>query len=207
MIILVIAMMAVGCSVKKDDPELLIPPSDYDVDAVETEGVKLCVETHPKEATIRVSSRVVEDCIQVKGEVFVEVEADGFQSYRELLVVEQDLNHKAILVPLTTDISKDSKIEYPMPTYNQTPQAFVQPSNSVELCVVTEPADAYLRINGIKKSSGSCLLVQNAAEIVVEADGFQAHKQLLSLPPLEKKVEHTVILQPLKTKKATEISY
>lgn len=206
MTILVIAMIVVGCSVKKDDPELLIPPADYDVDAVETEGVRLCVETHPKEATIRVSSRMIEDCIQVKGEVFVEVEADGFQSYREVLVVEQDLNHKAILVPLATE-AKDSKIEYPMPTYNQTPQAFVQPSNSIELCVMTEPADAYLRINGIKKSSGDCLLVQNAAEIVVEADGFQVHKQLLSLPPSEKKVDHTVILQPLKTKKAPETSY
>ena len=199
-----------GCSLKKDDPELLLPPLDYDADVLNQDGYQLCLDVHPATAQVRVSSREVTGCIQVKGEAFVEVEAAGFVSYRELLQVKGDLHHQVILLPdvPNPDISEPSiptpkiltpelgvertqqegeqtveKPKYPMPKLNSPPAAFTLPSDSVELCVRVIPNDVYLRINGIKRSSGACMIVQHAAEISVEREGFTSFKQLISIPP------------------------
>ena len=36
-----------ACFVKKDDPELLIPPADYDAEVLESSGFTLCIDAHP----------------------------------------------------------------------------------------------------------------------------------------------------------------
>ena len=70
-----------------------------------------------------------------------------------------------------------------MPTQQQAPKAF-QTSRSVQqLCVTTDPSDAYLRINGMKAKSGACMNVQNAAEVIIGADGYSPYTELLSIPP------------------------
>jgi hypothetical protein len=197
--------------VKKEDPELLMPPPDYDVEVLESSGFTLCIDAHPTTAQVMVSSRMISDCVQVKGEVFVEVSQEGFAPYRELLMVQSDLTHQVLLVPILQEPnipevsipnpqisdSKVPQIGYPMPTNQQTPAAFQQSSASVQLCVTTEPSDAYLKINGMKRTSGACMSVRNAAEVSVEADGYIAYEKLLSIPPNQTEVlEHKVVLQP-----------
>lgn len=204
-------ILLAACSVKKDDPELLIPPADYDVEILESSGFTLCIDAHPTTAQVTISSRRIQDCVQVKGEVFVEVSQEGFAPYRELLLVQGDLTHQVLLVPILQEPSipdvsipnpeipspEIPKIGYPMPTNKQAPPAFQQPSTSVQLCVTTEPASAYLRINGIKRTSGACMSVQNAAEVSVEAEGYVPYEKLLSIPPNQTEVlEHRVVLQP-----------
>ena len=208
---MVIWVLLVACFVKKDDPELLIPPADYDVEVLESSGFTLCIDTHPATAQVTVSSRPVSDCVQVKGEVFVEVSQEGFTPYRELLMVQGDLTHQVLLVPILPEptipdvsipnpeipASEVPKIGYPMPTNKQAPAAFQQPNTSVQLCVITEPADAYLKINGMKRTSGACMNVQNAAEVSAEAEGYIPYEQLLSIPPNQvEALEHRVVLQP-----------
>ena len=204
-------VLLAACFVKKDDPELLIPPADYDAEVLEISGFNLCIDAHPTTAQVMVSSRQVSGCVQAKGEVFVEVSQEGFAPYRELLMVQGDLTHQVLLVPILTepsipDVSIPTpevespnvpSIGYPMPTNQQTPAAFQQLSTSVQLCVTTQPADAYLRINGMKRTSGTCMSVQNAAEVSVEAEGYIPYEKLLSIPPNQTEVfEHTVVLQP-----------
>ena len=202
-------MLVVACFVKKDDPELLIPPADYEVEVLDKGGFSLCIDAHPETATIMVSSRPVIDCVQVKGEVFVEVSQKGFAPYRELLMVQSDLTHQVLLVPILPEPSipevsipnaevpqiDEPKMGYPMPTQQQAPKAF-QTSRSVQLCVTTDPSDAYLRINGMKRKSGACMNVQNAAEVIVEADGYSPYTELLSIPPNQQEpLQHHVILE------------
>ena len=204
-------MLLAACFVKKDDPELLIPPADYDAEVLESSGFSLCIDAHPATAQVTVSSRPISDCVQVKGEVFVEVSQQGFTPYRELLMVQGDLTHQVLLIPVLEEPSipklsvpnpdiespEGPTIGYPMPTNQQTPTAFKQPSTSVQLCVTTEPADAYLTINGMKRTSGACMSVQNAAAVAVEAEGYIPYEKLLSIPPNQTEVfEHRVILQP-----------
>ena len=204
-------VLFVACFVKKDDPELLIPPADYDVEVLESSGFTLCIDAHPVTAQVTVSSRLVSDCVQVKGEVFVEVNQQGFAPYRELLMVQGDLTHQVLLVPILQEPSipdvsipnpeipstEVPKIGYPMPTNHQTPAAFQQTGTSVQLCVTTEPESAYLKINGMKRTSGACMSVQNAAEVLVEAEGYISYEKLLSIPPNQTEVlEHKVVLQP-----------
>lgn len=142
-------MIWLACSAKQEEPDLLIPPVGYDVNTVvEAEGFKLCVETQPTNSSIRVSSREVSDCLTVKGEVFVEVDADGFIPYRELLQVDADLTHQVMLVPKP---SEGAAIDYPMPQKDSAPTSFIAPSRPIELCVNVTPADAFLRINGVKR--------------------------------------------------------
>lgn len=160
------------------------------------------------------ASRAVSDCVRVQGEVFVEVSAEGFAPYREILMVKANIMHQVLLIPLLKEdnIREPSipnveipepevlKLEYPMPMQTKLPQAFqqVQGNTSVELCVTTEPADAYLRINGIKRKSGTCMSVQNAAEVSVEAAGYHPYKQLLSIPPTQTEaLQHQVVLKPI----------
>ena len=203
-------IFVLGCFVKKEDPELLIPPSDYDVEALDEKGFELCIEAHPEDAQVQVSSRTITDCTRVEGEVFVEVSASNFTPYRELLNVQSDLTHQVLLVPIlpeptlpTLNIPSSNipspnipNIDYPMPKQQTTPQSFKVPSTSVQLCVTTIPDDAYLRINGIKQTSGACMLVQNAAEISVEAAGYFPHKKLLSIPPTQRSpFDYTVVLE------------
>ena len=190
-------IFVIGCFVKKEDPELLIPPSDYDVENFDGKGFQLCIETYPEDALVQVSSRTTTDCIRVKGEVFVEVSASDFISYRELMNVQSDLTHQVLLVPILPEptlpelsipssnipSSNIPAVDYPMPKQQTTPKSFKVPSTSVELCVSTIPESAYLKINGIKQPSGACMLVQNAAEVSVEATGYFQHKELLSIPP------------------------
>ena len=202
-------ILVVACFVKKDDPELLIPPADYEVEVLDKGGFSLCIDAHPETAKVMVSSRPVVDCVQVKGEVFVEVSQKGFAPYRELLMVQSDLTHQVLLVPILPQPSipevsipnvevpraEGPKMGYPMPTQQQSPAAF-QPSQSVQLCVTSEPADAYLRINGMKRKSGACISVQNAAEVIVEADGYSPYTELLSIPPKQKEpLQHHVTLE------------
>lgn len=196
-----------GCFVKKEDPELLIPPSDYDVEVLEKSGHRLCIDAHPKTATVVVSSRSVSDCVEVNGEVFVEVSHDGYTPYRELLTVQGDLTHQVLLVPILQEPSipevsipegeiPTPNVKYPMPTQQKAPAAFQQTAKPIQLCVTTEPADAYLRINGMKRASGTCTSVQTAAEVLVEADGYVTHKKLLSIPPNQSEpFQYTVILK------------
>lgn len=203
-------IFVLGCFVKREDPELLIPPSDYDVEALDEKGFRLCIDTHPEDALVQVSSRTITDCVQAQGEVFVEVSASGFISYRELMNVQSDLTHQVLLVPIspepilpTLNIPSPnipspniSEVDYPMPKQQTTPQSFKIPSTSVELCVSTVPDDAYLRINGIKQRSGACMLVQNAAEVSVEATGYFPHKELLSISPNQSNpFEYNVVLE------------
>lgn len=177
-------LMMVACVVKQDEPDLLVPPSGYDVSTVtESSGFQLCIEPTPADARVLVSSRDVDGCTQVNGEVFVEVSAEKHISYRETLVVEGDLNHKVILLP---QIEPSQQIEYPMPTKEGIPSSFVSPSQPVELCVNVVPTDASLQVNGVKRPVGSCTQVQNAAEVRVEADGYEVYKELISIPPSQK---------------------
>ena len=174
-------MIWLACSAKQEEPDLLIPPVGYDVNTVvEAEGFRLCVETQPTNASIRVSSREVSDCLTVKGEVFVEVDADGFIPYRELLQVDADLTHQVMLVPKP---SEGAAIDYPMPQKESPPTSFIAPSSPIELCVNVTPEDAFLRINGVKRPGGSCTQVQNAAEVRVEANGYAPYRELLSISP------------------------
>ena len=204
-------VLLVACFVKKDDPELLIPPADYDVEVLESSGFTLCIDAHPVTAQVTVSSRPVSDCVQVKGEVFVEVNQQGFTPYRELLMVQGDLTHQVLLIPILQEPSipdvsvptpeiespKIPAMGYPMPTNQQTPAAFEQAHSSVQLCVTTQPTDAYLKINGIKRTSGACMSVQNAAEVSVELEGYIPHETLLSIPPNQTEVlEYKVVLEP-----------
>ena len=204
-------VLLAACFVKKDDPELLIPPADYDVEVLESSGFALCIDAHPTTAQVMVSSRQVSDCVQVKGEVFVEVSQEGFAPYRELLMVQGDLTHQVLLVPVLEDPSIPNlsvptpqvespevpTIGYPMPMNPQTPTAFQQPSTSVQLCVTTEPADAYLTINGMKRTSGACMSVQNAAAVAVESEGYISYEKLLAIPPNQTEAfEYRVVLQP-----------
>jgi len=185
-------IFVLGCFVKKEDPELLIPPSDYDVEDFDGKGFQLCIETYPEDALVQVSSRTITECVRVQGEVFVEVSASDFISYRELMNVQSDLTHQVLLVPIlpeptlpTLNIPSSNipEVDYPMPKQQTTPHSFKVPSTSVELCVSTIPESAYLKINGIKQTAGACMLVQNAAEVSVEAEGYFQHKELLSIPP------------------------
>lgn len=48
-------MLLSACFVKKDDPELLIPPSDYDAEILDQSGFEMCIDAHPKHANIVVS--------------------------------------------------------------------------------------------------------------------------------------------------------
>lgn len=188
-------LMMVACVVKQDEPDLLVPPSGYDVSSVtESSGFQLCIEPTPVDARVQVSSRDVKGCTQVNGEVFVEVSAEKYISYRETLVVEGDLNHKVMLLP---QMEQSQQIEYPMPTKESIPSSFVSPSQPVELCVNVVPADASLQINGVKRPVGSCTQVQNAAEVRVEADGYEVHKELVAIPPSQKKAKTmNVVLVP-----------
>jgi len=217
-----ILSMLVGCFVKKDDPELLIPPPDYDVEILEQSGYRLCIDAHPEAATVVVSSRSISDCVEVKGEVFVEVSHDGYASYRELLTVNSDVTHQVLLVPVLPELSIPDvsipemntsqtsaedvpKMNYPMPKQKQAPAGFQQ-TTSIELCVSTVPEDAYVRINGMKRTSGSCMRVQTAAEVKVEADGYVPYKKLLSLPNNQSEpFHHTVVLQ--KVKESAPVEY
>jgi len=185
-------IFVLGCYVKKEDPELLIPPSDYDVEDFDGKGFQLCIETYPEDASVQVSSRTITECVRVQGEVFVEVSASDFISYRELMNVQSDLTHQVLLVPILPEptlpplnipSSNIPEVDYPMPKQQTTPHSFKVPSTSVELCVSTIPESAYLKINGIKQTAGACMLVQNAAEVSVEAEGYFQHKELLSIPP------------------------
>ena len=202
-------ILVVACFVKKDDPELLIPPADYEADVLDNRGFTLCIDSYPETAQVMVSSRPITDCVQAKGEVFVEVSQKGFAPYRELLMVQSDLTHQVLLAPILPepsipDVSIPSiesekndapQMGYPMPTHQQSPAAF-QPSTSVQLCVTTEPSDAYLRINGMKRQSGACMSVQNAAEVLVEADGYRPYQKLLSIPPNQtESIQHHVVLE------------
>ena len=211
-------ILVVACFVKKDDPELLIPPADYEAEVLDKRGFSLCIDAHPDTAKIMVSSRPVVDCVQVKGEVFVEVSQKGFAPYRELLMVQSDLTHQVLLVPILpepsipevsipNDVGDTEAIQmgYPMPTQHQEPAAF-QPSTSVQLCVTTEPSDAYLRINGIKRTSGACMNVQNAAEVLVEAEGYVPYTKLLPIPPSQTQTfQHHVVLE--RSSKGTPAEY
>lgn len=211
-------ILVVACFVKKEDPELLIPPADYEVEVLDKGGFSLCIDAHPDTAKVMVSSRPVLDCVQVKGEVFVEVSQKGFAPYRELLMVQSDLTHQVLLVPILPEPSipevsipndvgntETRKMGYPMPTQQQEPAAF-QPSTSVQLCVTTEPSDAYLRINGMKRKSGACMSVQNGAEVLVEAEGYVPYTKLLSIPPSEAQtLQHHVVLE--RASKATPAEY
>lgn len=217
-----ILSVLVGCFVKKEDPELLIPPPDYDAEVLEQSGYRLCIDAHPEDATVMVSSRSISDCVEVKGEVFVEVSHDGYAPYRELLTVNSDVTHQVLLVPMLpklsipaasipdtntpqTDAGEGPKMDYPMPKQKQAPAAFQQ-TTSIELCVSTVPEDAYVRINGMKRTSGSCMRVQTAADIRVEADGYMPYKKLLSLPiDQSEPFQHTVILQ--KAKESGPVEY
>ena len=73
-------VLLAACFVKKDDPELLIPPADYDAEVLESSGFTLCIDAHPTTAQVMVSSRQISDCVQVKGEVFVEVSQEGYSN-------------------------------------------------------------------------------------------------------------------------------
>lgn len=216
-----ILSVLVGCFVKKEDPELLIPPPDYDAEVLEQSGYRLCIDAHPTDATVMVSSRSISDCVEVKGEVFVEVSHNGYAPYRELLSVNSDVTHQVILVPVLPEPSIPAvsipemntpqtdegvpKMNYPMPQQKQAPAAFQQ-TTSIELCVSTVPEDAYVRINGMKRTSGSCMRVQTAAEVRVEADGYVPYKKLISLPiDQSEPFQHMVILQ--KTKKSEPAEY
>ena len=131
-------ILVVACFVKKDD-QLLIPPADYEAEVLDKRGFSLCIDTYPDTAEIMVSSRPVVDCVQVKGEVFVEVSHKGFAPYRELLMVQSDLTHQVLLVPIfQSPVFQKSRFPmmleiqrrdtgYPMPTRQQEPAAF-QPS-------------------------------------------------------------------------------
>ena len=183
-----------ACSVKKDEPEMLIPPVDYDVDEVNYEGHELCIKTHPADATVLVSSRSVDGCIRTLGETFVEVLADGYRPYRETLNVQGDLEHEVLLLPV---LSESNTTKYPMPKNDNTSMSLTFPGNSVELCVTIVPEDAYLRINGVKRVSGSCMIVQNAAEVRVESDGYTSYRQLLAISPDQASpYEVTITLEP-----------
>lgn len=210
--------LVVACFVKKDDPELLIPPADYEAEVLERGRYTLCIDAHPETAEVMVSSRPVTDCVQVQGEVFVEVSHKGFAPYRELLIVQSDMTHQVLLVPILPEpiipevsipnpeiTNVDTPIlGYPMPTQQQIPAAF-QPSTSVQLCVTTEPSDAYLRINGMKRKSGACMSVQNAAEVLVEADGYSPYTKLISISPNQKEaLKHHVVLKRTRNEVPTE---
>ncbi len=177
-----ICLILMACSVKRDEPELLLPPPDYDADQVIGDGFQLCIKTHPEKAEVLVSSRLTENCVQTKGETFVEVVADGYRPYRETLNVQGDLNHEVILLPL---INEPSKAAFPMPTNTRDPAAFKLPENNISMCVSVVPSNAYLQVNGVKRTPGECVAVQNAAEVKVEAKGYVTHQELLSIPPSE----------------------
>lgn len=215
-------MVLVACVFKTEEPDLLIPPVDYDADVLEQNGFELCIDRQPRIATVLVSARSVNaetGCVQARGEVFVEVSADGYVPYRELLDVQHSMTHQVLLLPVlplgdvpTVDApsvnvpnptiptpvlseSEQPSLTHPMPKRQTAPEAFQLPSSSVELCVNTVPSDAFLQINGIKRPSGSCLIVQQAAEVRVEAEGYIPHKELLSIPPNAKSpVQHSVTL-------------
>lgn len=188
-------LMMVACVVKQEEPDLLVPPSGYDVSAVtESSGFQLCIESTPEDARVQVSSREIKGCTEVKGEVFVEVSAEKHIPYRETLVVEGDLNHKVMLLP---QLEPSQQIEYPMPTKEGLPSSFVAPGQPIELCVNVVPADASLQINGVKRPVGSCTQVQNAAEVRIEADGYEVYKELVSIPPNQKEAKTmNVVLVP-----------
>ena len=189
-----IGLIFMGCSVKKDEPEMLIPPADYDVDEVNFEGHQLCIKTHPVDASVLVSSREVDGCIRTTGETFVEVLAEGYRPYRETLNVQGDLEHEVLLLPVLTEAQST---EYPMPKKDDAPAGFQLPDNSVELCVTVDPVDAYLQINGVKRVSGSCMVVQNAAEVRVESDGYTPYRKLLAISPDQTSpYEVTITLEP-----------
>lgn len=173
-------LMWMACSIKQEDPDLLVPPVGYDVNTVTEAGYRLCIESIPKDSEILVSSRHVDGCTSVQGEVFVEVSAPGYISYREPLMVEGDLTHKVMLLPTLTGAENST---YPMPTEKSVPKNFVQPTKVLELCVDVIPSDVYLQINGVKRPVGSCTKVQNAAEVRIEADGYESYKKLWSMPP------------------------
>ncbi len=222
MITMMFWMLCTACVVKTEEPDLLIPPVGYDVDVLEQDGFELCIDRQPQSATVLVSARPVNTetgCVQVRGQVFVEVSAEGYVPYRELLDVQHSMTHQVLLLPelpvgdIPTVNVADPTIPNPvlseygepvlthlMPKHQTAPEAFQLPSTSVELCVDTIPSDAFLRINGIKRPSGSCMIVQQAAEVRVEAEGYVPYKELLSIPPNSTSpVQHSVTLTKSKT--------
>lgn len=170
-----------GCLNKKGTPSIDVPQNEVSPD-------QLCVEVEPQSAQVLLNSTQIpgNSCQVITGEVLLQVTEAGYAPFLENISMDGQgtVSRKIVLKP-AMEFRSGNLMPPPMPTLQ-------------EFCITVVPEDAFILINGRKVISGTCMPVQPAVDIKIEAEGFEKHVELFAMPQDQKTVERQVVLTPSK---------